>query len=235
MTRALAFALSFAGLLAIWQVIPPQTPALYDGTCSPDPYRYVVNNPAGIAAPAPVSETVQLVSGQVPTIQVIADDNNDPQAQILVLAGSITIPAGTQSVKVTITPLAPPKTQPKGAHVDGNMYEFDVTTDGGAAAVFKESPTIVLRGTNSPAATRTLQQFDGQSWKPLKSTSLGCADTLEAPAITLGKFAIVATGTKTPSPTEPSSSFPWGVLVLALALLAFGAALSVINRRRNYR
>jgi len=222
-----------AGLLLVWQVLPPQTPALYDGVCSPDPYRYVVNNPAGIPSPAPASETVPLVNGQVPTIQWIADDNNDPQAQILVLEGSIRVPAGTQGIKLTITPEAPPAAKPPGAYVDGNVYDFSVTTDGGAPVVLSESPTIVLRGTSTSATNRTIAQFDGTSWKSLKSTSVGCADTLETPALTLGKFAIIASGSTPPSHGEPSTSLPWGWIVFAIALLIAGIGLAVVNRRSN--
>ena len=233
MKRALAAAAALAGLLLVWQVLPPQTPALYDGVCSPDPYRYVVNNPAGIPSPAPAAETVQLVNGQVPTIQLIADDNNDPQAQILVLAGSIKVPAGTQAIKLSITPEAPPSVKPAGGHVDGNVYDFVITADTGAPVVLSESPTIVLRGTNAPASSRTLQQFDGTSWKALKTSSLGCADTLEAPALTLGKFAIVAAGSATPTHTEPSGSFPWGWIVFAIALLAVSGGLTLVTRKRG--
>jgi hypothetical protein len=238
-----AIALALAGLIAVWQVIPAQSPAIYDGVCSPDPYRYVVNNPPGVPAPAPASQIVPLAGGEVPTIQLIADDNNDPQAQILVLAGSIKLPAGTQAVKLTITPLAPPSIQPAGGHVDGNMYEFEITTDSGAPVVLSESPTIVLRGTSTDSSGRSIAQFDGTKWTSLKSTSVGCADTLEAPALTLGKFAIIATGsaasgTGTAKPAQsaaPNSQFPWTPLILALALLAFGGWQITRTRRSGRR
>jgi hypothetical protein len=235
MRRTLAVATAFVGLLMVWQFLPPQTPALYDGICSPDPYRYVVDNPAGVPAPSPVSMTYPLASGQVPTIQTIADDDNDPQAQILILAGSIKVPPGTQAIKVSITAEAPPSIKPRGGYVDGNVYEFQITTGTGAPVVLFESPTIVLRGTSTTAVSRTLQQFNGTTWKALKSSSLGCADTLEAPAITLGEFAIVGSGSTAPSHAEPSGSSPWGLIEIALALLAFGSLLAWASRKMKAR
>jgi hypothetical protein len=233
MKRLLAITTALAGLLVVWQLLPPQTPALYDGSCTPEPYRYVVNNPLGIPKPAPVSQSFPLENGQVTTTQVIADGDNSPQAQILVLAGSVKVPTGARTITLTITPEAPPAIKPAGGFVDGNVYEFGITTDAGPPLSYSESPTIVLRGTNAAAPSRTFQQFDGTSWKSIKSSSLGCADTLEAPVPTLGKFAIVAAGSSAPSHTEPSTSFPWGWVASALALLAFGAVLTWVTHRRK--
>ena len=80
MKRSAITVMSALALLIAWRLSPPGAPAMYDAICTSDPYRYVVDNPAGVPNPMPATETIALAGGQVPTIQLTADDPNNPQA-----------------------------------------------------------------------------------------------------------------------------------------------------------
>ena len=231
MERVAITALSALALLVSWQLSTPGTPAIYDGICTSDPYRYVVNNPVGSPQAMPARETIALVNGQVPTIQLTADNDNNPQAEILVLEGSIQAPAGSTAVTLTITPLAPPSVKPATGHVDGNMYNYSITTSDGKPVSYTESPTISLRSA-SRSTQGMVEYFDGHNWKPVKTSSFGCADTLAAAATTLGDYAVVVPNTTSTTPASPDS-FPWGIVSLLVALAGFALVLVVIRRGRG--
>ena len=218
-----------AALMGVWMFTTPQSPALYDGACIPTDYRYVVNNSPGVPSTQPVSETVPVTNGQVPTIQLVADNDNDPQAQLLINTGSITVPPGTTAITLAIRALAPPAVKPARGFVDGNMYEFTITTPTGAPVTLAQSPTITLR-TGSGSSNAVIEHFDGKQWTVIKSSTVGCTSAPIAAITSPGDYAAVSPTPPAP-PAKPSSS-P-AALIIAIAATFLLLLLGAITRSRR--
>jgi hypothetical protein len=182
-------AVSVVLLAAVWLIGPHTTPPLYNAFPQPaDPYRFLTSNSPATAAAKDVA-----VTGLASPPLIAGTDENPPQAQILVGAGSLQLPPGATTVRVTITPLPPPSVGPPHQRVDGNVYRFALTVNGTPITLRAGAPaTIVLRGP-SGAGQATVARFDGTNWTPLNTTPIGTiADTYAANVTSLGDVALIA-------------------------------------------
>jgi len=230
--RRLLFLGGGAGLLAaVWLLLPRTTPPLYDSAPAPaDPYRYLASNPP----PAAAAKDVPVTGTNSPPF-IAGTDENPPQAQILVGAGSLPLPPGATTIRVTITPVPPPPIAPPHQRVDGNVYRFALTANGTPVALRAGAPaTIVLRGP-SGGGQATMARFDGTAWTTLNTTPIGTiADTYAANVTSLGDVALI---------TSPSSGGGGGggggsgatvavVVGAILLVLVTGAILTIRLARR---
>ncbi|TMC48816.1 MAG: hypothetical protein E6J14_10200 [Chloroflexi bacterium] len=218
-------------LAAVWLLLPRTAPPLYDSAPAPaDPYRFLTSSP-----PAAVAAKDVPVTGASSPPFIAGSDENPPQAQILVGAGSLPLPPGATTVRVTITPVAPPPIAPAHQRVDGNVYRFALTASGTPVGLRAGAPaTIVLRGP-SGAGQATVARFDGTGWTTLNSTPIGTiADTYAANVTSLGDVALI---------TSPSSGGGGGggggsgatvaVAVGAILLVLVTAAILTIRLARR--
>ena len=220
-------------LAAAWVFAAPSTPPLFEGACTnPPTYITVASTPPAQGA----SKVVPITAGQLPTTELTTNEvdiggSPEPQAQMLVPNNPFAIPAGTQSVTLRITPVAPPSAQPAGGVIDGNVYRYDVIA-GGVPLNPTGLITIVMRATGPGGPARTIEHFNGTTWQTLgKTENIGCSDTYGAAAMALGEFAIVAAGSSPPPPPPPASG---GFPVLAVTIAGCGVVgLMVIAGGRS--
>ncbi len=209
-------------------------PPLYDGICVPPTYVKLG------ATPPPPSVAKTLAAGEVTSTFEQADNDTAPQAQIIVAAGGLAPPAGATTATVAITPVPPPAAKPGDGTIDGNVYDFEVTSGGQRLQVTADHlVTIVLTATASGGAQRQVEHFDGTGWRALaKTVQSGCGTTYQANSTTLGEFALVAQGTASTSGSGGSgggSAVILVVIVVVLAALA-GTVLAIrASRRRGTR
>jgi hypothetical protein len=211
------------GILAIlWRVDPNASPPVYDGVCFADPYRFVGSSPA----PASVSKTFP-ASNSFGPVAVLNMAENPAQAQMILTAGTFLSP--NAAFTVSIAPVPAPAITPSDGQIDGNVYRFTANTSSGMPLGPREPVTIILRATRSDPP-RSLERFDGTSWKPLQTFAEGCGDTFAATADRLGDFAVVIT--RQP-PANSGGGVPIAPIIAGLAVVIVAAVLMLTRYHRR--
>jgi hypothetical protein len=186
---------------------PIAGPPLYDGVIVTDPYRWLSPPPGGLAGAKGATGT-EPVHGESPVV-AIATPEEPPQAQIFAAPGSLAMPPGTSSLRLSIEPI-PPNAAPPGGVIDGNEYKIDVVNQAGALVTGRagRQVTLVLRG--PPGVTEaTIERFDHGSWQPVHTEPAGLPATFLAIVTDFGAFALVAPApavTAAATATAPSNS-----------------------------
>ena len=141
--------------------------------------------------PAQLSPLVALATGEQP-----------PQAQVFATDGTLILPSGTTSIRMSIKPVEP-ASLPTDGTIDGNVYRIRVANQAGLAltAPAANDVTIVLRSPGGGSDPR-IEQLVAGTWTPLATDDAGFGSSFIAIVTSFGDFAIV-TGT---APARPSSS-----------------------------
>ena len=192
-------------------VAPVAGPPLYDGVIVVEPYRWLVPPPGAKGDPTSASATAQIDHGKSPLV-AIATAEEPPQAQIFATDGSLVLPPGTTSIKISITPILP-QTLPTDGHIAGNVYRFSVTNQVGVPLTAPERAkvSVVMRGPDG-TVDAAIERYSDQGWQPLKTTGEGFGATFLAVVTEFGDFALVAPGPGGPYPTtSPASGASEGV------------------------
>jgi hypothetical protein len=205
-------------------------PPLYDGICLPPHYLLLGGNPA------PPVRTKTYSAADIAATFEVADNDTNPQAQIIVGLGSLTPPPGATTATVTISPVSPPSVKPTGGTIDGNVYSFEVQSGGHQLALAAGHPaTVVLEAPSSGGAQPTVEHFDGTSWRALKTFTAGCGTTFEAASPALGLFALVTpSGSTGPGSASAGGGFPtFLIVVVVVAVLALTIVAARVSRQRR--
>lgn len=199
--RGLALAALCSGLLIVTlaqRLAPLAGPPLYDGVVVTAPYRWL-SPPPGQPGGAQGASGTTAVHGDSPVV-ALATPEEPPQAQIFAAPGTLVLPPGTTSLKLSIEPIRPDAPPPGGA-VAGNEYRILVTNQAGAAVAGRAGGdvSIVIRG---PAyvAGATIEKFAAGTWQPLPTDTTGLPATFLAVVTDLGDFALVVPAAATPPP-----------------------------------
>jgi hypothetical protein len=200
--RRLGLASFGVGLVVIalaQSTMPAQSPPLYDGIVPLEPYLWLSPPPGQQGGAEGAMATVRLKAAESPLVAV-ATPESVPQAQVFAAPGTLTLPTGTQSLKVSITPV-PTEVQPTDGHIDGNVYRFVVTNQDGAevTAPREGRVSIVLRAADPLLTDGTLARLVDGVWQPLDSSPAGFGATFLAVVTEFGDFALIASG---PGPSE---------------------------------
>ena len=197
------------GVAAIAQVTAPlPAPPLYDGVVVDEPYLYLTPPPGALGGAQGRSATVTLEGGTSPLVAV-ATPENVPQAQIFAAPGSLTLPPGTTSLSVAITPI-PTAAQPTEGHISGNVYRISVTNQAGTAVTAPAAAqvSIVLRAADPQLFDGVVARFANGTWKALETAPAGAGGTFLAVVTEFGDFAVLAPQTGTGG--SPSAEAPSG-------------------------
>ena len=174
-TRRLGLPVLVIGLLGIalaqW-VAPLAAPPLYDGVVVAEPYRWLVPPPGEHGAPTSASATLRPI-GEASPLLALATAEEPPQAQVFGTDGALVLPAGTSSIKVSITPILP-ASLPNEGHIAGNVYRIAVTNQKGVPITAPASAqvTVVIRGPDGTVGA-TIERYADGAWKTLKTEETG--------------------------------------------------------------
>ncbi len=173
---------------------PAQSPPLYDGIVPLEPYLWLSPPPGQQGGAQGASATVRLKTAESPLVAV-ATPESVPQAQVFAAPGTLTLPTGTQSLKVSITPVTV-EAQPTAGHIDGNVYRFVVTNQDGAEVTAPRAGrvSIVLRAADPLLTDGMLARLVDGVWQPLDSSPAGFGGTFLAVVTEFGDFALIASG-----------------------------------------
>ncbi len=223
-----------AALATAWIATPHAIP-LYDGIGVPDePYRYVTP-PAGYQktpAPSTATMTVPAANG-VSTGDgfYVNTKEQSPQFGVFLSPGSLTGPAGTKQLTITVTPQAP-QGGTSGGPVDGNVYHVALLADGAATAKVadnaKDSLVTLIRATSAKVANAVIYYRPANgSWTALPSER-GGTDSFQAYFQGAGDYAIVVA-------KAGGSSSHTGLIIVLIAgvLVAMAAAIVLIRLSRR--
>jgi hypothetical protein len=224
-----------------------RTAPLLDGVFIEDPFRWVDPPPGAEGDPTSAEATQPVVDGAVPLLAV-ATSEVPPQAQIIAQADAFAIAAGTESVTVSIVPMAP-----NDPAIAGNVYRFSVTDAQGAALEIRPEVrvTIVVRA-SQPNLVAQIARFDGTDWVTLPTEYGGLPDLFAANITQLGDFAVLvtapspngsamATGAGSHAPSggggegSPDGLPAWLILVLVIAAVGGGLAWGLFGGREGSR
>ena len=200
--RRLGLASLGVGLVVIalaQSTTPAQSPPLYDGIVPLEPYLWLSPPPGQQGGAQGASASVKLKAAESPLVAV-ATPESVPQAQVFAAPGTLTLPTGTQSLNVTITPV-PTDVQPIAGHLDGNVYRFVVTNQDGVEVTAPRAGrvSIVLRAADPLLTDGTVARLVDGVWQPLDSSPAGFGATFLAVVTEFGDFALIAPG---PGPSE---------------------------------
>ena len=196
-------------VLAAQLLAPLPGPPLYDGVIPVDAYRWL-SPPPGEHGGATGTSVVLAVSGSSSPLIALATNEVPPQAQLFGQPGGLTMPPGTTSLTVSITPV-PPGAQPTAGHIAGNVYRVTITTQAGVLVTAPASAevTVILRHPDITASDATLSLLTNGAWRPLK-TDAALAASFVAVVTTFGDFALISPGPGPsglgPSPTMSTTS-----------------------------
>lgn len=222
---AAALMVGLMALIAARALGPAGTPPLYDGSCAATPY--VRGGPG-------VSRQVLLDHGTNPVAQLTTNEGQ-PQAQLLVMAGTFTPSAGVESVTLSITPVSTPSTLPSDGLIDGNVYDFAVVDDRGRALqpAMGSPVTLLLRSASLSSADYAIEVFNGGAWHRLTSSLSGCSDTFTATSQVMGDFAVVQLGATTS--TAPDHGNVGGFVVAIIVVFVAGVGILAVRPRGRRR
>lgn len=196
-------------LVAAARLAPVWRAPLFDGVVIEDPYRYLEPPPGKPGNPTSVSDTLALDQGQSPQLYS-GTLETPPQAQMISDRDAFQLPAGTTSIKASITPIKPPA-PPTSGRISGNVYRFSVVNQAGTDLQLLPGTTltVVLRAPNN-VANGTIIHFNGTAWEKVPTDNGGLVDLYASNVTELGDYAVMVSGTETPEPsgigTLPPSS-----------------------------
>jgi hypothetical protein len=216
-----------AAIAALAQLALPHGVPLYDGVIIPDAYRFLSPGPGQAGQPTSYSADLPVSSGQSPQITA-ATTENPPQAQLIALAGTFTVPAGATTVHVSITPVAAVAPMTTGA-LSGNVYRVAVTGPDGAELAISGSqrPTLAMRGA-APLADAAIARDRNDQWQRLDAVANASLAVYTVEPDALGDFAIVDLSGGGPSSTDLVIA---GTVVIVIAAIAFWAFRTWRRRR----
>jgi len=237
-------------LVALHLAGGPATMPLFDGVVVEDPYRYVSPPPGADGDPTSSMDRIDLTSETAPNVYS-ATNEQPPQAQLIIDQGAMTIPAGTTTIIVEISPILPPDPQPPPV-LAGNVYRMSMTDQDGTPLTLNAgaTATIVLRAPPAITSGSIYQLVKGQ-WTALPTANGGLPDLFTANVASLGEFAVVtgqalasggaSSGASTGAASEAPVPVPSGgggppilaIVAIVLGALALGllAAAATLNRR----
>jgi hypothetical protein len=207
-------------------------PPLYDGICQPPHYLALG------ASPGPGSASMTYSGDYLAhNTLVLFTSESTPQAQIIVAAGSFTLPPGSTAT-LTITAVAPPPSKPADGTLAGNVYRFAAQDQAGRPVnVIPGHPaTIDLEAPSASGPQLTLERFDDPRWTPLKTFQSGCGSSYDAASQSLGLFALVAPGGSASNPSGGSGGgAPVVVIVVAVAIVVLALIVGATRQARRRR
>ena len=206
--RGLAsLALGLGVCVVAGRATPLASPPLYDGVVVVEPYRWLVPPAGQKGDPKSASGTARLENGASPLI-ALATEEVPPQAQIFATPGTLVLPAGTTSIKMSIKPILP-QALPSDGHISGNVYRITITNQTGVplTAPPGANVTVVLRGPDS-GVDETIEQSSSDGWNALSSQDAGFGSAYLATVTSFGDFALVAPGAGGPYPTATPRPTP---------------------------
>lgn len=208
----LAIGLGVAGLAQAMAPLPG--PPLYDGVVPTEPYVYLTPPPGAQGGAQGASATVAIEGGASPLV-AIATPEIVPQAQIFAAPGSLTLPPGTTSLSVEITPIPPPA-EPADGHISGNVYRISITNQAGVpvTAPAAAQVSVVMRAADPQLLNGVVARFANGTWERLETAPAGLGGTFLAVVTEFGDFAVLApqfgTGESASpgAPSQPAGSGP---------------------------
>lgn len=225
---------ALAALLAAWVAAPAAVP-IYDGLSNPDePYRWV--DPPATAkttkAPTAAKITVPVRGGQT-AAQYANSAEQGPQVSVYVPQGALKAPAGTTSVTVTATPLAPSPPLPEDGTIVSNVYRVTATANGQSVPVIgtgNSVPTLQMRAPDAKPPLPVFEHRTTSGWERVRTIRVGI-DVFQASAPTFGDWALVRLSHQ---PTKSSSSgINVGFLAGGIAVLVVAIVILLIRLRRT--
>jgi hypothetical protein len=224
-------------VLAGWLLTPHPVP-LYDGVGFPDePYRYVSPPSASLKTaepPGSAADSVDVAQGTNPNGISLDTGESGPQAAVLLPAGAIATAAGP--VVAQLVPKAPTD-QPRGAFINGNVYDLSMTPPSGSVRLTAKAASglVELRApSEDPNEVVVYRPAPGQAWKAVPTSRLG-RDIWGSAPLGPGEYAVAAKDVprRGASGGAGQSSGPpvwvWALGALVLVLLVAVVAL----RRRS--
>jgi hypothetical protein len=181
-------------ILAAELLGPLAGPPLYDGVIPIEAYRWL-SPPPGEHGGAKGITQVLPVSGASSPLITLATTELTPQAQLFAQPGALSMPAGTNSLSVSITPV-PPTAQPTAGHIAGNVYRITITTQAGVRVTAPPSAevTVVLRAPDVTATQGTVALLSKGVWQPLKTDAAGLGASFVTVVTSFGDFALLEPG-----------------------------------------
>ncbi|MEZ0239312.1 MAG: hypothetical protein ACAH65_00805, partial [Chloroflexota bacterium] len=181
------------GVAAGAQVLAPLPgPPLYDGVFVDEPYVYLTPPPGAQGGAQGASATLAIEGGSSPLV-AIATPELVPQAQIFAAPGSLTLPPGTTSLSVEITPIPPPAEPPEG-HISGNVYRISILNQAGVAVTAPAAAqvSVVMRAADPQLFDGVVARFADGTWQRLETAPAGLGGTFLAVVTEFGDFAVLA-------------------------------------------
>jgi len=196
------------------ELAPLPGPPLYDGVVTVEPYRWL-DPPPGQPGGAAGNSAVLPVTGDTSPLVAIETPEDPPQAQLFAAPGALTLPPGTTSLTVSISPVEA-TTVPANGHVAGNVYRVTVVNQEGIAATAPASASVslVLRSPDLTTTEATTDHIKDGVWQALKTDASGPGPTFISVVTEFGDFALTLPGAAgSPGPAtsvEPGGSSPPG-------------------------
>jgi hypothetical protein len=208
-----------AAIAALVQLAVPIGWPLYDGVVPSEPYRYLAPGSGQAGSPTSYAADPAVSNGRSPQITA-ATSENPPQAQLIALDGTFAVPAGTPSIHVSITPVAPAAPVPKGA-ISGNVYRIAVSDPSGASLGLSgdQRPTLAMRGA-VPLNDAAIFRYANGTWQQLETIANASLSIYTAQPDGLGDFAVVDLGSGGLTTTDLVIAATVGIVIAALAIWA---------------
>lgn len=219
---AIGVALVALAVLAAVHGAGGNAPSVYDGLCLPAQYLALGGSPS------PGSASMTYSADDLAQTKELVTSESVPQAQLIIAAGSFTVPAGT-SVTVTIAAVAAPSVKPTNGTIVGNVYQFLArASNGQVLALLPGHPaTVTLEAPSAGGPQVTLERYQPSSWTALKTFQSGCGNTDSAASPSLGLFALIAQGSAATTPPPRGSGGGSGSLMVVIAVVAVAAVVVV--------
>jgi hypothetical protein len=180
------------GVALAVQVAAPVGLPLYDGVSVIEPYRYLDPANGQIGNPTSFLAEPKVQGGTSPVIAA-ATTESPPQAQLIVQKGAFEVPAGTTSLRITITPIEP-EAQPAVGTIAGNVYRFTATDEAGNALAPKRCDqclSLVLRAPEG-VSDGVIERFENGQWTAVETLHYGIASMSQSNVTALGDYAVVS-------------------------------------------
>ena len=215
-------AIGIVAIVAAQRGAPVLTPPIYDGVAVQEPYRWLTPLQGQPGGPTSAANVVEAVNGANPLV-ALGTGELPPQAQVFATPGSLDLPAGTTTIKISIPPVAP-STLPTAGRIDGNVYRITLTNQAGVeiTAPAAQQVTVVMRSPGDEPLL-TIEQLTHGGWKPLETQAAGFAPVFTAVVTRFGDFALVARR----SAGSPPATVPNGVVNPATIAGPTGPAIPV--------
>jgi hypothetical protein len=243
------------------EMAPLPGPPLYDGVVPVEAYRWLTPPPGEHGGAGGATATLPVSDGTSPLV-ALATPELTPQAQLFAAPRALTLPPGTTSITVSITPVEA-VSLPTDGHIDGNVYRITIVNQAGvpATAPATASVSIILRAPNATTTEATIRLLKDGTWQPLKTNAAGLGATFLAVVTEFGDFALTQPGpagtpggsggppataapSGEPTPAPSGAGTPGGdegvppvtiVAAVAIALVLAGLLASAFLPRRRPR